>query len=118
MLHIYYIKTPAGQEEMNARGPGLNARERQIMLMCSGQRPLQVLIELFGESVVRELHELVVQGYLQAVRRPPSARSDPASGGCVAGGTGFRIRPAADAADAHAGFHHGGGPVAGHDPRS
>lgn len=73
MLHIYYIKTPAGQEEMNARGPGLNARERQIMLMCSGQRPLQVLIELFGESVVRELHELVVQGYLQAVRRPPSA---------------------------------------------
>ena len=78
MLHIYYIKTPAGQEEMNARGPGLNARERQIMLMCGGQRPLQVLIELFGESVVRELHELVVQGYLQAVRRLPDPTPHPA----------------------------------------
>lgn len=73
MRHIYYVKTPAGMEVMNLQGEGLAARERQIMLMCTEHRPVLVLVELFGDGVVRELHELVVRGYLQAMRRMPDA---------------------------------------------
>lgn len=71
MLNIYYVKTPHARAAINASEPSLTPRERQILLLCSGQRPLSVLIELFGESVVRELHELVVRGFVQAMRRNP-----------------------------------------------
>lgn len=83
MQHIYYIKTPAGVAAMSERARDLTPRQRQIMLMCSGKRPLSVLIELFGDSVVRELHELVAPGYLRALRLVgPSADSavDPDAG--------------------------------------
>lgn len=51
----------------------LTPRERQIMLLCSGQRPLSVLIELFGHAVVRELHALAVRGCVQAIYGSPDA---------------------------------------------
>ena len=78
MLHIHYVKTPAGRAEMDARTGSLTSRERQIMLLCSGQRPLTVLMEVFGHSVVRELHELAARGLVQAHRQPPEAVPPPA----------------------------------------
>ena len=78
MLHIPYVMTPAGRAVMDARTGSLTSRERQIMLLCSGQRPLTVLMEVFGHSVVRELHELAARGLVQAHRQPPEAVAPPA----------------------------------------
>lgn len=69
MQHVHYLRTVAGQSEMAAGGHALNPRERQIMLLCGAQRPLSVLVELFGDGVVRELHALVERGLLKATYR-------------------------------------------------
>lgn len=71
MHDIHYLQTPAGLREMAGPAPALTPRERQIMLLCGAHRPLPVLIELFGDTVVRELHELAVRGLVQALRRVP-----------------------------------------------
>ncbi|QTD46408.1 hypothetical protein [Ottowia testudinis] len=72
MLYVHYVRTARGREAMAPGVDALTARERQLMLLCSGQRPLPVLIEVFGHSVVRELHELVVRGLVQAQRLTPA----------------------------------------------
>lgn len=95
MRDVFYIKTPAGIEVVSQRARDLTPRQRQLMLLCSAQRPLTVLIELFGESVVRELHELVVSGYLQAVRLADTPGNPALDIGAGLGPEGVRAQTAA-----------------------
>lgn len=110
MQNVHYLKTAAGQSEMVAGAPALNPRERQIMLLCTAQRPLSVLVELFGDGVVRELHALVERGLLQAsyhaaaltLRVPPVPESDSQSAARLAQARDFATQVAGSLGTAQA----------------
>ena len=43
---VLYAKTPAGQAEVQARRAGLTARQRTLLIMLDGRKPLSALLPL------------------------------------------------------------------------
>lgn len=62
---MVYEKTHAGKIALKERH-ALNLRERQLMVLCNGVRPLDELMDLFGSTVSQDVDRLIDVGYLVA----------------------------------------------------
>ncbi|MGO4377650.1 hypothetical protein [Pseudoduganella sp. RAF53_2] len=60
-----YAKTPAGQQEVQARRAGLTARQRTLLIMLDGRKPLSALLPLLPmEELVPALEALLSLGFI------------------------------------------------------
>ncbi|MDO5291012.1 MAG: hypothetical protein Q4F13_15480 [Pseudomonadota bacterium] len=62
---LVYVKTQAGREALATLRSQLNVRERQILLLCTGERNLAALQEVFGASLWSALQQLVARGLVE-----------------------------------------------------
>lgn len=63
-------KTALGREALQSRGPALDARSRQLLVLCNGRMPAAALRALFGEATDALLQDLRRLGLVEAVERP------------------------------------------------
>lgn len=60
-------KTGLGREVLRSRGPALDARSRQLLVLCNGRMPAAALRTLFGEPTDELLQDLLTLGLIEAV---------------------------------------------------
>ena len=60
-------KTALGREALQSRGPALDARSRQLLVLCNGRMPAAALRTLFGEPTDELLQDLLKLGLIEAV---------------------------------------------------
>lgn len=63
-------KTPAGRLEQQQRSHALGTRQRQVLILCDGRRPLGELCALMGDSVLACAQELLASGHVERIRMP------------------------------------------------
>lgn len=81
---MLYVKTEAGRAEVQGRTLPLTPSQRQVLILCDGERQLDDLLEMIPEASLRAaLEQLLVQGLLEgravparAVKPPPVELSD------------------------------------------
>ena len=64
-----YRKTDAGRRVLAMRHGALGLRDRQILLLCTGERNLAALAEVFGPATAADLRRLMDRGWVEAVAR-------------------------------------------------
>ncbi|MBI5276677.1 MAG: hypothetical protein HY854_09480 [Burkholderiales bacterium] len=73
---MIYLKTAAGRAEVQARSLPLTPAQRQVLILCDGERFEEDLLEMIPEATFRPaLRHLYAAGLLEArdVARPPKA---------------------------------------------
>lgn len=90
---VVFRKTAAGRQTLAARRSALGLRERQILILCTGERGLEALSEVFGSEAEADLSRLIDQGLVKV-----GARTVWPVGGAV-DAFGPTLQPLADAAD-------------------
>ncbi|MDO5693237.1 MAG: hypothetical protein Q4G70_12320 [Pseudomonadota bacterium] len=65
--HWVYRKTVQGRQALASR-VRLPLRDRQIVLLCTGERSLATLTEVFGSGTAHDLYRLVHQGLVEVVQ--------------------------------------------------
>jgi hypothetical protein len=60
-------KTGLGREVLRNRGPALDARSRQLLVLCNGRMSAAALRALFGEPTDELLQDLLKLGLIEAV---------------------------------------------------
>lgn len=68
-LDLVYAKTEAGRQMLAAPRAALGPRERQILLLCTGERDANALTEIFGPATPEDLAQLERQGLVQVLPR-------------------------------------------------
>jgi hypothetical protein len=72
---MLYVKTDAGRAEVQARGRTLTPAQRQILILCDGERQLDDLLDMVpGATVMPALDQLRALGLLQVRIAPPRER--------------------------------------------
>ena len=66
---VVFRKTAAGRQALAARRSALGLRERQILILCTGERGLEALSEVFGPEAEADLRRLVDQGLVKVGAR-------------------------------------------------
>jgi hypothetical protein len=62
---VVYAKTPAGQAEVQARRAGLSARQRTLLIMLDGRKPLSALLPLLPiEELAPAVDMLLSLGFI------------------------------------------------------
>ena len=62
---MLYVKTEAGRQEVLQRSPALTPAQRQVLILCDGERHLEDLGEMMPAEAVRPaLQHLVARGLL------------------------------------------------------
>lgn len=62
-------KTERGRQALHSRGPALDPRSRQLLILCNGRMRTAALRALFGEGTDDLLQGLHGLGLVEAVRR-------------------------------------------------
>lgn len=73
---MLYLKTDAGREELQARRLPLTPGQRQVLILCDGERFYEDLVDMMPDaSLQRAVESLVALGLLVAreTERPPKA---------------------------------------------
>ncbi|MDO5623255.1 MAG: hypothetical protein Q4G71_01025 [Pseudomonadota bacterium] len=68
---LVYAKTEAGRAMLASPRASVAVRERQILLLCTGERDADALGQVFGPGIGHELQQLVAQGLVEARPREP-----------------------------------------------
>jgi hypothetical protein len=64
-VHMLYVKTESGRSEVLARTRPLTPAQRQVLILCDGERHLEDLAEMMAaESIKPALDHLVTTGLL------------------------------------------------------
>jgi len=97
-------KTDAGRAEVVQRGAGLTARQRAVLILLDGQKPLGAIETWLGEDEMLEAVENLLRKGLAGIARAraPSPAGLPVTAGAALGATATGARPAATAAVAPA----------------
>lgn len=74
---MLYVKTDAGRSEMQARQHALNPSQRQVLILCDGERELEDLQEMMPVDTLRAALEHLASTGLVEVRET-TARARPA----------------------------------------
>ena len=61
-----FRKTEAGRQALAAAHASLALRDRQILLLCTGERDLRALSEVFGPATLLDVQRLVAAGLIEA----------------------------------------------------
>ena len=69
-------KTERGRLALQSRGPALDARSRQLLVLCNGRMPTAALRALFGEPTDDLLQALLGLGLIERVAPVASAEHD------------------------------------------
>ncbi|HSV71451.1 MAG TPA: hypothetical protein VLI72_15185 [Methylibium sp.] len=64
-------KTERGRQALQSRGPALDARSRQLLVLCNGSMPTAALRVLFGEPTDDLLQGLLGLGLIEPAGRAP-----------------------------------------------
>lgn len=73
-------KTEAGRAEVGQRGAGLSARQRSVLILLDGLKPLgEISTWLAEEDMLEAVENLLCKGLAGVVAAPPSARGAPAA---------------------------------------
>lgn len=67
-------KTERGRLALQSRGPALDARSRQLLILCNGRTPTAALHAAFGEGTGTLLQGLLGLGLIEPVARVQRAR--------------------------------------------
>ena len=71
---MLYVKTESGRSEVQARSRPLTPSQRQVLILCDGERQLDDLLEMMPADTLRAaLGQLCEQGLLQGKAAPPRA---------------------------------------------
>ena len=75
---VVFRKTAAGRQALSERGSQLGLHQRQILILCTGERGLQALEEVFGPGTEADLRRLIDEGLIKAGERTvwPAAVDD------------------------------------------
>jgi len=81
---MLYVKTEAGRGEVQGRTLPLTPSQRQVLILCDGERQLDDLLEMIPEASLKAaLEQLCAQGLLEgravpqrAVKPPPVELND------------------------------------------
>lgn len=73
---LVYVKTEAGRAALVSVRSQLSVRERQILLLCTGERDLPDLQKVFGASLWSALQQLLARGLVQLQPRQASQLQD------------------------------------------
>ena len=71
---MLYLKTDAGRQELQARSLPLNPAQRQVLILCDGERFYEDLLEMMPQAALKPaIDSLCAQGLLVAkdIARPP-----------------------------------------------
>ncbi|THF63475.1 hypothetical protein [Pseudothauera rhizosphaerae] len=80
-MNAILAKTRKGQEEIEQRGGGLGPRERRLLILIDGKRPLDEVRALMPDPRLDETLELLQRdGYVEQTAPAPAARPAPADG--------------------------------------
>ena len=63
---LVYRKTEAGRQALAARRGHMALRDRQIVLLCTGERNVVAMTEVFGPDTPADLRRLVAAGLIEA----------------------------------------------------
>jgi len=76
---MLYIKTDAGRNEVQGRTLQLTPSQRQVLILCDGERQLDDLLEMIpAEALKASLAHLCGQGLLKTRAAPPRVvKSEP-----------------------------------------
>ena len=78
MSNRLYTKTEAGRAALAERGRSLAPAERQVLILCDGERDLEDLLELLPEeTLMPALAHLTVRGLVAARPAPAKVRVKP-----------------------------------------
>jgi hypothetical protein len=69
-------KTERGKQALQSRGAVLDARSRQLLILCNGRMPTASLRALFGAPTDDMLQGLQRLGMIESVARAPRVRRD------------------------------------------
>ena len=71
---MLYVKTEAGRSELQARTLSLSPSQRQVLILCDGERQFDDLLEMVpAETLKATLEHLCGQGLLEAKAAAPRA---------------------------------------------
>ncbi len=71
---MLYVKTEAGRIELQARAHGLSPSQRQVMILCDGDRHVEDLAEMMSQtSMAADIERLCNLGLLAARSSRPRA---------------------------------------------
>src|SRR5687767_9738316 len=81
---MLYVKTEAGRAEVQGRTLPLTPSQRQVLILCDGERQLDDLLEMIPEASLKAaLEQLLAQGLMEgravaprAVKPPPVELND------------------------------------------
>lgn len=75
---MLYVKTEAGRGEVQGRTLPLTPSQRQVLILCDGERQLDDLLEMIPEASLRAaLEQLLAQGLLEGRAVPARAVKPP-----------------------------------------
>jgi len=75
---MLYVKTEAGRGEVQGRTLPLTPSQRQVLILCDGERHLDDLLEMIPEASLKAaLEQLCAQGLLEGRAVPPRAVKPP-----------------------------------------
>ena len=69
---MLYIKTEAGKTELQARAAGLSPSQRQVLILCDGERHAQDLADMMPQDVLNSSLERLVNLRLLEARNVPA----------------------------------------------
>ncbi|QTD46749.1 hypothetical protein [Ottowia testudinis] len=90
-----FIKTSVGRNELIDEATRLTARERQIVLLCTGTRPTERLVDIFGPEVLDDLKELEQRGLVRLLELVPAGADAPSLDATPVAAPGAVVPPAA-----------------------
>jgi phage terminase small subunit len=76
--HMLYVKTDAGRLEVQARALTLTPSQRQVLILCNGERQEDDLLEMMpAETLKSALEQLCAHGLLEARKAAPRVKAEP-----------------------------------------
>lgn len=77
-VHMLYIKTDVGRLELQARALPLTPSQRQVLILCNGERHEDDLLEMMpAETLKAALQQLREHGLLEARQVAPRVKAQP-----------------------------------------
>lgn len=75
---MLYVKTEAGRAEVQGRTLPLTPSQRQVLILCDGERQLDDLVEMIPEASLKPaLEQLLAHGLLEGRAAPARAVKPP-----------------------------------------
>jgi hypothetical protein len=75
---MLYVKTEAGRGEVQGRTLPLTPSQRQVLILCDGDRHLEDLLEMMpAETLKAAIDQLCAQGLVEERAAPPRAVKPP-----------------------------------------